>query len=312
MQVKIWNIPEKGLEQSLSTAECQFSHKQRRVETVGFHPTADYLLHSTAFGSLSLWDLTAQKDAFSNNEHPDVIQSLSWKHDGTVMATSCKDKMVRIVDPRSNAPIGLTASSHQSIKDSRVVWLGNQQRVLTTGFDSARLRQIIIRDLRQFNAPEKTLELDCSTGILMPLYDPDTNMLFLAGKGDTTIAYMEVTDKDPFLIEGLRHNGEQTKGACLVPKRALRVMEGEVNRILQLTSNSVIPIMYQVPRKSYRDFHGDLYPETSGYRSELTVTQWLKGANAPVPKMSLDPAKRELGEAPIIVSAASMFRITLP
>lgn len=325
MQVKIWYIPEKGLEQSLSTAECQFSHKQRRVETVGFHPTADYLLHSTAAGSVNLWDLSVQKEAFGSNEHPDIIQSLSWKHDGTLLATSCKDKMVRIMDPRSNVPITMCADSHQSIKDSRVVWLGDQQRILTTGFDAARLRQIIIRDLRNFGAAEKTLELDCSTGILMPLYDADTNMLFLAGKGDTTIAYMEVTDKDPYLIEGLRHNGEfmqqislsftqhfrflstgeQTKGACLVPKRALRVMEGEVNRIMQLTSNSVIPIMYQVPRKTYRDFHSDLYPETSGYKTDLTVTQWLKGVNLPVPKISLDPAKRELGDAPIIVSNGS-------
>jgi len=108
---------------------------------------------------------------------------------------------------------------------------------------------VIIRDVRNFNTPEKTLELDCSTGILMPLFDPDTNMLFLAGKGDTTINYLEITDKDPYLIEGLRHTGEQTKGACLVPKRALKVMEAEVNRVLQLTSNMVIPIMYQVPRK---------------------------------------------------------------
>lgn len=157
---------------------------------------------------------------------------------------------MRIFDPRADgSPIQLTAESHQSIKDSRVVWLGNQHRILTTGFDAARLRQVIIRDVRNFNTPEKTLELDCSTGILMPLFDPDTNMLFLAGKGDTTINYLEITDKDPYLIEGLRHTGEQTKGACLVPKRALKVMEAEVNRVLQLTSNMVIPIMYQVPRK---------------------------------------------------------------
>lgn len=83
----------------------------------------------------------------------------------------------------------------------------------------------------------------------MPLFDPDTNMLFLAGKGDTTIMYMEVMDKDPFLVEGIRHSGEQTKGVCLVPKRALTVMQAEVNRLLQLTSTMVIPIMYQVPRK---------------------------------------------------------------
>ncbi|PSN53324.1 hypothetical protein C0J52_04075 [Blattella germanica] len=88
--------------------------------------------------------------------------------------------------------------------------------------------------------------------ILIPLYDPDTGMLFLAGKGDTTISYLEVTDREPYLIEGIRHNGEQTKGACLVPKRALAVMQGEVNRLLQLTSSSVIPIMYQVPRKVHR------------------------------------------------------------
>lgn len=93
-----------------------------------------------------------------------------------------------------------------------------------------------------------------------------------------------------------------------MPKRALRVMEGEVNRIMQLTSSSVIPIMYQVPRKTYRDFHSDLYPDTTGYKTNLTVGQWLSGANMPVPKISLDPNKRELGEAPIIVSYLTIFR----
>ncbi|XP_001966209.3 coronin-7 isoform X1 [Drosophila ananassae] len=305
--VKIWHIPEKGLEQSLSDPEAVFSHKQRRVETVGFHPTADGLMYSTAAGCVALFDLSAQKEIFSNNEHPEVIQSASWREDGSILATSCKDKFVRIFDPRAaGSPIQLTAESHQSIKDSRVVWLGNQSRILTTGFDAARLRQVIIRDLRNFNVPEKTLELDCSTGILMPLFDPDTNMLFLAGKGDTTINYVEVTDKDPYLIEGLRHTGEQTKGACLVPKRALKVMEAEVNRVLQLTSNMVIPIMYQVPRKTYRDFHADLYPETTGYKTDLVASEWLNGSNQPVPKMSLDPVKREHGDEPIIIHRGNL------
>jgi coronin-7 len=35
-------------------------------------------------------------------------------------------------------------------------------------------------------------------------------------------------------FSGIRHSGEQTKGACLIPKRALRVMEGEVNRLIQI------------------------------------------------------------------------------
>ncbi|XP_057342240.1 coronin-7 isoform X3 [Microplitis mediator] len=298
--VKLWHIPEVGLEESLCNPECTFSHRQRRVEVVRWHPTAEHLLTTVSYTNLSLWDVISQQELFSNNEHADVIQSLSWKYDGSLLATSCKDKQVRIIDPRASKSIVQMSSSHQSIKDSRIVWLGNGDRLLTTGFDAARLRQVFIRDLRNLNDPVKTLELDCSTGILMPLFDPDTNMLFLAGKGDTTIMYLEVTDKDPFLVEGIRHSGEQTKGVSLVPKRALNVMQAEVNRVLQLTSNMVIPIMYQVPRKTYRDFHGDIYPDTAGCLAQNTAEAWIKGHNAPVPKISLDPAKRAKGEEPIM------------
>ncbi|XP_046742206.1 coronin-7 isoform X3 [Diprion similis] len=297
--VKLWHIPEAGIEESLCNPECTFSHRQRRVEAVRWHPTAEYLLTTVSYTNLSLWDVISQQELFSNNEHAEVIQSLSWKQDGKLLATSCKDKQVRIIDPRSSRCIVNTSPSHQSIKDSRIVWLGDKDRILTTGFDSARLRQVYIRDLRNLSEPVKTLELDCSTGILMPLFDPDTNMLFLAGKGDTTILYMEVTEREPHLVEGIRHSGEQTKGGCLVPKRALNVMQAEVNRLLQLTSNMVIPIMYQVPRKTYRDFHADIYPETAGCVAQNTAAAWIKGHDAPVPKMSLDPSKREKGEDPV-------------
>lgn len=183
--VKIWHIPPNGLNESLSNPECIFSHKQRRVETVSFHPTADFLLHSTSYTHFTLWDLMSQQEIFSNSENSDVIQSVDWKKDGTLVATSCKDKQIRILDPRiEKTCIKMIANSHQSIKDSRVVWLGDQNRILTTGFDARRLRQVIIRDLRNFCDVEKSLELDCSTGILIPLYDADTGMLFLAGKGE--------------------------------------------------------------------------------------------------------------------------------
>ncbi|XP_018056178.1 PREDICTED: coronin-7 isoform X3 [Atta colombica] len=296
--VKLWHIPESGLEESLCNPECTFSHRQRRVEAVCWHPSAEHLLTTASFTNLSLWDVLSQQELFSNSDHTEVIQSVSWKEDGTVLATSCKDKQLRLIDPRASTCIVNSCLSHQSIKDSRTVWLNND-RILTTGFDAARLRQVYIRDLRHLNEPMKILELDCSTGILMPLFDSDTNMLFLAGKGDTTIIYMEITERDPYLVEGIRHSGEQTKGVCLVPKRALNVMQAEVNRLLQLTSNMVIPIMYQVPRKTYRDFHADIYPDTTGPVAQNNAISWLKGHNAPVPKISLDPAKRNKSQESI-------------
>ena len=91
-----------------------------------------------------------------------------------------------------------------------------------------------------------TMDLDVSAGILVPLYDPETRMMFLCGKGDRYIQYVEIADSAPFIIPGLRYTGEQTKGACLVPRRALNVMQAEINRVLQLADNSIVPIMWQV------------------------------------------------------------------
>lgn len=79
-------------------------------------------------------------------------------------------------------------------------------------------------------------------------------------------------------------------------------MDGEVNRLLQLTSNSMIPITYQVPRKTYRDFHADLFPDTVGCKSELSPQDWFSGRNLAVPLISLDPANQELGVSQLDVS----------
>ena len=104
---------------------------------------------------------------------------------------------------------------------------------------------------------------------------------------------MEIAASEPFVVEGLKYSGEQTKGACIVPKRAVDVMQGEVNRVLQLCDSSIVPIMWQVPRKSYRDYHADIFPDTSGLSSAMGPADWfedkLESATA---KISLDPKKR--------------------
>merc|ERR1711936_15608 len=70
------------------------------------------------------------------------------------------------------------------------------------------------------------------------------------------------------------------------------VMKGEVNRVLQLADSSIIPITWQVPRKTYRDFHADIFPDTTGPVPALGPSDWVNGANAEPEKITLDPAKR--------------------
>ncbi|XP_050708848.1 coronin-7-like isoform X2 [Eriocheir sinensis] len=290
--VHLWHVPPQGLISSLSAPEATLAPFDKRVELVVFNPAADALLSVCCGGAVTLWDVNTSKHVYGYSDHGDQILGLSWSLDGQLMSSVCKDKQLRIIDPRTSK-LPLKADSHTQAKDSKVCWLSGHNKILTTGWDSSRAREVKIRDTRQLGTPYKTLAFDASTGILLPLYDPDTNMLFLAGKADTSIAYYEVTDSEPFLLEGRRHGGTlQTKGACLVPKRALDVMAAEVNKVLQLTSSAIIPISFQVPRKSYREFHSDLYPDTLSPEPACSVTQWLAGSQNTVKKTSLNPSQR--------------------
>ena len=43
------------------------------------------------------------------------------------------------------------------------------------------------------------VELDTSNGVMFPIYDPDTNLVYLCGKGDSVIRYFEITPEPPFV-----------------------------------------------------------------------------------------------------------------
>jgi len=289
--VKLWKIPKEGLKQDLTKPEIVLPEQPRRVETVTFHPTADCILATSSGQGVTVWDMIQGKTVYEWDGHEDQVQAVDWQRQGRLLATHAKDKMLRVFDPRTGGEPIHETKSHDGMKDSKTVWIG-ENRILTSGFGQDRSRQLTIRDIRNISTPEHVLSLDVSSGILVPLYDPDTNMIFLAGKGDRYIQFVEVTDHDPFFVPGLRYTGEQIKGACLVPKRAMDVMKGEVNRVLQLAESSIIPITWQVPRKTYRDFHSDIFPDTTGPVPAMGPSDWISGANAEPAKITLDPAKR--------------------
>jgi hypothetical protein len=54
-------------------------------------------------------------------------------HSWPSVPQTCRDKKIRIFDPRAGAePIKVT-DGHGGIKGSRVVWLGDRDRIATTG-----------------------------------------------------------------------------------------------------------------------------------------------------------------------------------
>ncbi|XP_078683818.1 coronin-7-like [Branchiostoma floridae x Branchiostoma belcheri] len=289
--VKLWTLPSGPLLEPPS-ATATLTTLDRRVENVLWHPTAENILGFSSDRSVRIWDVGAQQEAYVLEDHNDLVQSFSWKEDGSLLATSCKDKKIRVLDPRAGSTVQ-AGEGHQNVRDSRVLWLGEKDMLLSVGFSKMRERQYIVWDPRNMGQTLATEALDSNTGPIMPLYDADTGMLFLAGKGDSAVRYFEVTSKHPYLTECQPHmSSEQVKGVAMVPKRAMDVMTGEVNRVLLLVHQAIIPLPYIVPRKSYRDFHEDLYPDTASGQPTMTAQEWMDGGNNMVTKISLDPKKR--------------------
>jgi len=94
------------------------------------------------------------------------------------------------------------------------------------------------------------------------------------------------------------------RGATLLPKRAVDVMAGEVNRVLKLAQNAIVPISFVVPRKSYSVFHDDIFPDTVGAAPGTTADAWFDGANDLPARVSLDPARTGTATSEAAVAAA--------
>ncbi|KAG8189255.1 hypothetical protein JTE90_013783 [Oedothorax gibbosus] len=287
--IKLWRITENSLKSNVPCNPEIDILASNKVEVLKFHPQVDCIVSAVEDSTIHLWDINTKQSIFADSSHEDTVQSISWRHSGDILASCGKDKKLQLWDPRDSSK-NQVAASHSNNRDSRVVWLGDTEQLLTTGFGSGREREVLLRDIRKLEDPVASYSGDSSLGVYIPLFDPDTNMLFLVAKADTAISFWEVLDHAPFLQEATKYLGEvQAKGAALVPKRALEVMDGEVNRLLLLGQNCIVPISFQVPRKSYRDFHSDLFPDTFAPDPSLTTSQWQAGDKTKVTKISLMP-----------------------
>jgi len=139
------------------------------------------------------------------------------------------------------------------------------------------------------------LDIDQVASVLMPYYDNDNSVLYLAGKGDGTISYYEIVNDDRKLYNlGAYRSNESQKGGGWVPKRGLDPMKCEIERFLKLTNTKVTPIPFVVPRKAGNEvFQSDIFPDAPCGKPSLQAQEWISGTNKDPILGSLDPAKRQ-------------------
>ncbi|XP_043945267.1 coronin-7-like [Protopterus annectens] len=289
--VKLWRLPKLG-EDMTSSADIVLGPEGCHVETLKFHPACDGVLASANGKIAKIWNLIQKKTFAVMENHGDQIQSVAWKQDGSLLGTSCKDKNLRIFDPRTGPSATQSTQGHANNKDSRLIWINDSGTLLSSGFSQMREREVKLWDMRSFKSSISSLSLDTSQGVIMPVFDVDTGLLILAGKGDNVLYCIEVCASPPSLsqVNQILMEGK-TRGIGLIPKPAIDVMSCEVLRALQLTDTFIVPISYEVPRKSHQEFHTDLFPDTAGNIPSMTAEEWWNGANKQVEKVTLHPAR---------------------
>jgi coronin-1B/1C/6 len=285
--VMIWGVPDGGLTKTVTEPLQTLQGHKRKVGTANFNPVASNVLATSSSDfTVKLWDIEKGLNIFTVDGHADIIQSLDWNLNGSQIATTCKDKKARVFDPRTKE-IAAEVVAHQGIKGSRAAWL--RDKLLTIGFSKTSEREFSIYDPRKIETPIAHLAIDSSAGVIMPFFDPDTNILFLAGKGDGNIRYYEIVDEAPyfFYLSEFKSATPQ-RGMAFVPKRGLNVSECEIARALKLSPNKVEPISFRVPRKS-DIFQDDLYPPTYAGEPSLSAEQWTHGEDAEPKTVNLGP-----------------------
>ncbi|CAD5120749.1 DgyrCDS9310 [Dimorphilus gyrociliatus] len=226
--VKVWSIPDEGLVKNLEEPITTLIAHQRRVGLIAWHPTAhNVLLSAGSDNMIFIWNVGTEEILIELGVLPDLPLCASWNYDGSLVAFTCKDKKLRIIDPRSGAVVK-EHKAHEGTKPSQVVFLKNNL-LFTTGFSKMSERQYALWDSNLENICIQ--EIDNSNGVIFPFYDPDTNMIYLCGKGDTAIRYFEITQQPPY-VHWLDQYGssEPQRGIGAMPKRGLNVNNCEIMR----------------------------------------------------------------------------------
>uniref|UniRef100_A0A3B5KYB3 Coronin n=1 Tax=Xiphophorus couchianus TaxID=32473 RepID=A0A3B5KYB3_9TELE len=143
--VMVWQIPENGLDAALSEPVVVLEGHSKRVGIVSWHPTArNVLLSAGCDNQVVIWNVGTGEAMISLDDmHPDVIFSVSWSRNGSLLCTACKDKKVRIIDPRKKKIVTEKDKAHEGARPMRAIFLADGN-IFTTGFSRMSERQLAL------------------------------------------------------------------------------------------------------------------------------------------------------------------------
>lgn len=104
--VKIWRIPSGGLTEDLLEPLVDLHGHQRKVGIIRWHPTANGIIASAGFDfKVIVWNALKAKALCTVDGHRDTIFDLAFNYNGSMMATTSKDKKIRVINSHTGKVI---------------------------------------------------------------------------------------------------------------------------------------------------------------------------------------------------------------
>ncbi|XP_006820760.1 coronin-1C-like [Saccoglossus kowalevskii] len=284
--IKLWEIPDEGLTENLTEYLVDLQYHQRRVTQILWHPSAlNILLSVGQDDKILIWNVSTAEILVEVNMESNIFCA-SWNYNGSLFATTSKDKKLRVHDARSGE-VKQEGNGHEGAKPQRVVFL-KDNKIITTGFSKMSERQYALWDADDLSNPVILENLDTSNGTMFPFYDQDCSVLYLAGKGDGSIRYFEISDEPPFIhYLNTYTSSSPQRGLGFMNKRGCLVNSCEIARFYKLHQKGVCePISMIVPRKSDL-FQSDIFPDTVSDEPAITAEDWSEGKDADPNTMSM-------------------------
>jgi coronin-1B/1C/6 len=130
---KIWALPEEGLKAEMKEEAQLLKGHKRKVGTVAWNPVANNVLATSgADFVIKIWDVETGDSKFDAEGHGNLIQSCRWNWNGSRLVTACKDKKLRLFDPRNPTAIE-EWHGHDGVKGPRALFAGKNDFIVSAG-----------------------------------------------------------------------------------------------------------------------------------------------------------------------------------
>ena len=124
---------------------------------------------SPSDGTCRIWDVNSTKEITSLQVNEIQLQEMKWDFTGSLLCTGMKNREYQIWDARTSSVVTKwevapfsppERQGHASPRRSYMAWLGDSYYLVTTGYSRRSNREVILRDIRNIDAPVHTITAD--------------------------------------------------------------------------------------------------------------------------------------------------------